>query len=98
MISEKRMRALRILADAGPDGLTPAQFAERMWPDSPRWQTVYHVGNGAARGVAVNRSGGAYLGRLRRDGLTAQAERDGHWRHTLTAAGRAALRTGEDDS
>ncbi len=61
------IRALKIIRDNNIE--YPHQFAELMWPDSDYWNHVYNVGNGAAQGVALNRSAGGYLGRLHHQGL-----------------------------
>jgi hypothetical protein len=61
-------RALTILRDYGP--LTPREFAEKMWPDSPGWNRVHKCGpTGASRGRAMAESGGGFLGKLRKQGL-----------------------------
>ena len=61
-------RALTILRDHGP--LTPREFAEKMWPDSPAWKRVNKCGPyGATKGRAIVESGGGFLGKLRKQGL-----------------------------
>ena len=68
MLSPKRRRALEILRDCGP--ISPAQFAEYMWPESPCWTHIHKCGNkGASQGVMMAMAGGGFLGKLRRDGL-----------------------------
>lgn len=69
-LTDPQFKALGILATDGPK--TPRNFAKRMWPDSPGWRRSCNVGTGAARGVAMWRSGGAYLGKLARKGWTKQ--------------------------
>ena len=89
-LTDARRRALRILADAG--SLGPYTFAQRMWPHSPGWRkrSHRHDGNAGAVGASMPMKGGAFLARLRDDGLAAGGGE--HWH--ITPAGRSAL--GED--
>ena len=69
---------------------TPAQFANLMWPDSPAHKRHYKVGNsrGTAQGAALNRSAGAYLGKLKKWGLVSYHPLMGYF---LTVTGCAVL-------
>ena len=80
-----QVKALTILAEHGP--LSPAQFAERMWPDSPAWHF-----SGPRRAV-MGYTGGGYLGRLRRLGLVEYEHcfPCDELVHSISAEGRRAL-------
>lgn len=101
-MTPKTRRALKILADK--PGISAAGFADRMWPNSPAHRRVYRCGNrnGAARGTAIVRAAGAYLGRLSGRGLvrityesyvdSVGRERTGSPSYRLTDLGRASLK------
>jgi len=87
-VSEKRLRALRILRDHGP--VTPMEFAERMWPDSPYWTVSYKAGQyGSVRGRGLVKSAGSYLAKLRRAGVALRSL-EGNYT-TISPEGRRAL-------
>lgn len=90
-LTAKARQALDIVK-ATP-GITPGQFAEQMWKDSPAHRKVYNVGqHGAARGVVINQTGGAFLSRLHRQGLVVYIGR----RARITRTGLAALEASHD--
>jgi len=67
-LTDFQIKALTILRKHGP--LTPREFAEKMWPDSPGWERVHKCGPyGASKGAMMPMAGGAYLGKLRKRGL-----------------------------
>lgn len=67
VLTEAQEKALLIVREHGP--ILPARFSELMWPDSPAHNRAHNVGSsGAARGVALWRSAGGFLGKLRRRG------------------------------
>jgi len=78
MLSDQQRRALSIILSYD-NGITPSQFAGKMWPDSQGHKTYYNVGRGVSRGAGMALAGGGYLGRLRNAGLA-------RWRHTPTNA------------
>ena len=94
-LTEPQRRALKIVAEHGP--IRPAKFALLMWPDSPGHQRSYKCGPwGASIGIAMARTGGAYLGKLRRRGWVCDAWHETSWGYqpegySLTKEGRAAL-------
>ena len=101
-LTEPQRRALEIVAEHGP--IRPAQFADRMWPDSPGWQRSYKCGPwGASRGIAMARTGGAYLGKLQRRGWIHQPWHEMPWGYqpegySLTEEGQIVLRrAGENE-
>lgn len=88
-------RALELLEAHEDRGLTPAEFARRMWPDSPAWQRPGKCGQGTSRGTGIRQAGGAFLARLRKAGLALDlrpARRDQPGRgYILSDAGLRAL-------
>ncbi|UCH50637.1 MAG: hypothetical protein JSV54_06375, partial [Chloroflexota bacterium] len=68
-------------------------FAELMWPDSPCWKKVYHVGRGATKGVGMWLASGSFLAKLRRQGLITHffLSVDYNETITLTSKGRERL-------
>lgn len=90
-MTDSEARALDILAAHGP--MMPREFAKAMWPDSRFWQVSYNCGpNGSHRGGAMYRSGGAYLGRLRRKGWVENSRHRYYYTEMrLTGAGQLAL-------
>ena len=90
MIRPATRRALAILREHGP--LSPTEFAEKMWPDSPAWEKVYKCGPyGASRGRAIVRSGGGFLGKLFAAGLVEPGSRLDRTLWSLSERGRKAL-------
>jgi hypothetical protein len=85
-LTEAQRRALSALQDAGPRGLTAAEFGRLMW-ESPAWTQR------SSQGYA--RAGGGFLGKLRRAGLASQMDAPGsggkYQLHYLTEKGRRAL-------
>lgn len=83
------LRGLQIVADAGDQGIRPREFARAMWPDSPGWQRSSRSGpNGTHRGGGMYLTGGAFLGRLERAGLTYHARNyEYDTSHAITQAG-----------
>ena len=77
-MTKPRERALEILREHGP--LSAASFARLMWPDSIAWKrtTRRHDGKSGAYGGAQWMSAGAFLSRMRKDGLVYQRE-DHQW-------------------
>ena len=74
----------------------PREFARLMWPNSPYWDKVYNVGNGATKGVGMWKAGGSLLSKLASAGLIRRPwcdERDDHY--SLTDKGREYLAGGE---
>jgi hypothetical protein len=69
--SKAIIKALRILAEfEHVRPITPKEFAQAMWPDSPGWRRLTKCGNkGVTRGGAMPQAAGAMLGRLDRAGL-----------------------------
>lgn len=62
------IKALCILSNHGP--LLAGDFARLMWPDSPKWNEAYKCGAyGSSRGRGMLKSGGSFLGKMRRLGL-----------------------------
>ena len=91
-ITPSTRKALAILQDHG--ALRPREFAQWMWPGSPKWQVHYKCGaNGSHAGMAMYQAGGAYLGKLRKAGLVA----DGWWPqpYRITERGKQVLETDE---
>jgi len=90
-----RARALAIIREHGP--ITPRPFARKMWPDSPKWEAHTPCGpKGVSKGGGMNLAGGAFLGKLARDGLISRRLVRRSWGteltgYTLTTAGRKAL-------
>lgn len=89
-LTDAQRRALQILIDY--PGITPGLFAQHMWPDSPAWGRVSHVGNGSATGVGITRAGGGFLGKLAKAGLTRSHWRETYAEHYITPSGRKALK------
>ena len=101
-LTEPQRRALEIVAEHGP--IRPRKFALLMWPDSPGWQQSYKCGPwGASRGIAMARTGGAYLGKLQRRGWIHQPWHEMPWGYqpegySLTEEGQIVLRgAGENE-
>lgn len=65
----------------------PGQFASLMWPNSPAWKKHGRCGKGTAAGVGIKLAGGAYLGKLAKQGLIAR----GATRWQITDAGQTLL-------
>lgn len=86
------IRALRIIDEAAQDFragsrrevISPREFAQLMWPDSPGWQRSHRCGYGASRGAMMPKVGGGFLGRLYHRGLITTGNR-------LTDAGKALV-------
>lgn len=101
-VSPSLKDALLVIAAASRsgDGIYPALFAGRMWPDSEAHRISYKCGPyGSARGIALNRSAGAYLGKLARQGWIYNSPDRNHRSHYfLTRKGREVVRAwrGED--
>jgi hypothetical protein len=66
-VTESEKRALKIIA-RNP-GITPARFAELMWPNSEGHQRHHRCGYGTSRGSGMALAAGGYLGKLVRRGL-----------------------------
>jgi len=97
-LTDSQYRALAILAQV--DKITPGDFARKMWPDSPGWRRSYKCGPyGASMGIAMARTGGAYLGRLSRKGFVEMVSRGRGLSHSwaITQAGREALERERDN-
>ena len=91
-MTETQLRALRILRDHGP--VTPTEFAEWMWPDSPYWRVVYRAGPyGSVRGRGLVKSAGSYLAKLRRSDLALRSIEDNYV--SISPEGRKALEQAE---
>jgi len=67
LLTDKQQRALSIILSF--DGITPSQFAAKMWPDSEGHKVYHNVGRGVSRGAGMSLAGGGHLGRLRKKGL-----------------------------
>lgn len=90
-MTPKQRRALEVLAaecELQPQGITPGQFGDRMYPD-----TAGHVNasQGLAPHAARSQAAGSVLGRLHRLGWTRITDCGKYRLHRLSAAGRAAL-------
>lgn len=92
-LTKPQRKALEILRDHGP--LRAGAFAAIMWPDSPGWSSVTKCGpNGSTSGGGMNLAGGAYLGKLRRKGLTNRFG-DRLDRHRISPEGLEMLKKAE---
>lgn len=60
-------KALQVIREN--DVQSPKDFAVLMWPNSEGWQRIHKVGNGVHRGAMMAMTGGAFLGKLRQQGL-----------------------------
>lgn len=90
-VTDFQRRALQVIHEAGGE-ITPTEFAERMWPDSPAWQKVYAAGPyGSARGLALVRSAGGHLGRLTQRGWLYRKSEASAALYCLTSSGQALL-------
>jgi len=88
--SETMVVALYLVAEHGP--IRPREFAERMWPDNQAWRRVSRCGPyGSHRGGGMHLAGGAYLGKLRRQGLVNDWGTPFPGGYVLTARGRQLL-------
>jgi hypothetical protein len=97
-ITDTTRRALRLVDNAGPDGIEAAWFGRTFWAGTRTAIRTYNCGYGASVGAShvLPRMGGAYLTRLFRMGLVSRDTftSGGGWWHTtyrLTDAGRAAI-------
>lgn len=73
-VTEAALRALEIVHRR--PGIRPAEFAKEMWPASESWARYSDVGqNGVVSGIGIVRAGGAYLGKLKRQGLVRERTR-----------------------
>lgn len=90
-LTPKARQALEIVR-ANP-GITAGRFAELMWKDSLAHRKVYNVGqHGAASGVVIKQTAGAFLSRLHKQGLVLYIGRAAR----LTRTGLAALEAGHE--
>ena len=104
-ITATTIKALQILRDHttarknwGVRGMTAAQFALKMWPDSTAWRKSYggySTDRGPVQGAGIIMSAGSYLRKLWiRQLVIGEREdrRDGVWRWRVSAQGARALR------
>jgi hypothetical protein len=91
--SETMLLALHLVAENGP--IRPREFAKLMWPDRAGWRRVSNCGHGSTRGSGMHLAGGAYLGKLRRQGLVEPEFGAPRFLrgYILTALGRRVLET-----
>lgn len=92
-LTAPQRRALEILGavDNKVRGMSAAEVARNMWPDSPAWRIRTRRGStpaGGALGATMPMKAGSLLGRLR-DRRLAYCDRSGWWH--ITSEGRAAL-------
>ncbi len=89
-------KALAIIRDHEIE--LPSQFADLMWPNSPARHVSYKCGPyGSSRGIALNRAAGAFLGRLRKQGLIVDIPSRHHRPLiVLTGEGYTVLKRGEE--
>lgn len=91
-LTDSQARALSILAESGP--IRPAAFAKAMWPDSPAWRRTAKCGpNGSHYGGGMYQAAGGFLGKLRRDGLSALGPPG---MHVISREGERRLREHEN--
>lgn len=93
-MSPFRLKAMRWLR--GHPGERATEFALAMWPDSSKWQSSYNTGHGSVSGMGIVKSGGSYLGKLRKAGLAFVRYRDRfvpEWH--LTPEGELVLQNAE---
>lgn len=85
-LTSAQVRALTVLRDAGPYGLTAAEFGQRMWA-SPAWSQ--------RPSQSFSRPANGYLAKLRKAGLADHMEAPRpaamNRRHYITEEGRRVL-------
>lgn len=83
-------RALTFLAGA-PRGMTPAQLAALMWPDTTG--SGCNGSRGYIPDTGINLKAGSFLESLHRKGWTSRRIMEGHTLHFVNTAGRHMLDT-----
>ena len=75
-MTEKTIKALKILASMENGGITPNRFAMKFWGDDPERQSLFtsvaNAGNGACAGKKAWLCAGSYLNKLVKKGLAAK--------------------------
>ena len=86
-----QLRALNYLSTV--EKISPAVFAEKMWPESNMHTRYSNQGHGACRGKAAWLSGGSYLSKLQKKGWVRWVSEFGkNTLYAITQKGRRVLR------
>lgn len=89
-LTDAQRRALEIV-QSNP-GISAAEFARKMWPESHGWNTRRKCGGyGVHKGGGMYVAAGQYLGKLHRAGLVKRSFGTIPPSTYITPAGRAAL-------